>query len=79
MFAKSAERKRVLRITPVAQRSNRKNMKHNEIVLIRLYISLKVAKAKFNLFKETGEVPNALTAHIRNLKKEIMERENACQ
>lgn len=54
-------------------------MQHNELRLINLYILLKVAKAKLKLFKETGNVPNSLMAHIRILRKEIMERENVSQ
>ncbi len=52
-------------------------MQHNELRLINLYISLKVAKAKMRVFKDKElEVPNSLMAHIRVLRKEIMEREN---
>jgi len=54
-------------------------MNRVEIELINLYISLKVAKAKERIFKETGEVPYILKEHIKVLKKQIMERENACQ
>jgi hypothetical protein len=55
-------------------------MQHNELRLINLYISLKVAKAKARLFKDKEiEVPNSLMAHIRVLRKEIMERENGNQ
>jgi hypothetical protein len=49
-------------------------MKHNEIVLINLYIMLQVAKAKASLFK--NEVPPSLTERIENLQAQIMEREN---
>jgi hypothetical protein len=53
-------------------------MQQNELRLINLYILLKVAKAKVNVFKDKRcEVPNSLMAHIRLLSKEIMERENA--
>lgn len=52
-------------------------MQQNELRLINLYISLKVAKAKMNIYKDKNcEVPNSLMAHIRVLTKEIMEREN---
>ena len=52
-------------------------MQHNELRLITLYISLKVAKAKVRVFKDKEiEVPNSLMAHIRVLRKEIMEREH---
>jgi hypothetical protein len=55
-------------------------MQHNELRLISLYISLKVAKVKVNLFKDKEiEIPNSLMAHIRVLRKEITERENACK
>jgi hypothetical protein len=52
-------------------------MQQNELRLINLYISLKVAKAKVRVFKDKElEVPNSLMAHIRVLRKEIMEREH---
>jgi len=55
-------------------------MQQNELRLINLYISLKVAKAKVSLFKDKEiEIPNSLMAHIRVLRKEITERENACK
>jgi len=50
-------------------------MKHNEIVLINLYIMLQVAKAKADLFKK-NEAPPSLMERIENLKAQIAEREN---
>jgi len=52
-------------------------MKHNEIILINLYISLRMAKAKADLFKEKEcEVPALLVERIKNLNAEIARREN---
>lgn len=54
-------------------------MQQNELRLINLYISLKVAKAKLNLFKEKEcEVPESLVAHIKSLRAEIVKREKSC-
>jgi hypothetical protein len=74
-YAKSAAKVEIIRFMVTVQNRNRKCMKHNEIVLINLYITLRVAKAKADLFKK-NEVPPSLTERIENLQAQIMEREN---
>lgn len=51
-------------------------MNHNEIILINLYISLRLAYAKQSIFRQKNcEVPQSLIDRIKQLETAIAERE----